>query len=226
MAVLSLGPIVDGIRGSIGGTTFGNSIAGFTARRRPRPPEPCLASQRLNQAYLSVAASAWRNLSSALHSDWATYAATLTFTDSLGKTYHPSAIDAWIRNYVFCQSIGDVPPPTTRPTADGLPTTPVMTFDYSAHELRWTSSTPAVSATDVEKFWIFSPGSRTKFNKQLFTSAFYSSGPPSYPVTMAATIDANLSAGQLLRCHFVYRLRDVDERLSTLKSDYVDFTST
>ena len=56
MANITLGPIVSGIRGSIGGTTFSATKVGPSARLRPRPPIPTRFSQLGNQNLLQYAA--------------------------------------------------------------------------------------------------------------------------------------------------------------------------
>jgi hypothetical protein len=226
MATLTYGPIVDNARGSIGGVTFGQSQAGHTGRSKPRPPNPALTSQRLHQRYLAQAAIAWRILSDANKFNWTVYAATIAFTDSLGKTYHISPTAAFIRNYTWWLSIGELDPPLIRPAADGFPYIPAMSFDYLTHDIRMLAPVPDLIAGDLGFVTVFHAGSRTKFNRQRsFASQQYSSSS-SFPGILAYAIDASLTPGQLLRAHLQYRQMDVDRRLSILQHAYVDFTST
>ena len=226
MATLTYGPIVANARGSIGGTSFGQSTAGHTGRAKAHPPKPSLSTQIKNKSVLAYAAAKWALLPAATRSDWAVYAATLTFTDSLANSYHPTAAAAFIRNTIVQNSMYGFIATLIRPTVDGLPTVPVLTFDYNAHNIRCATVTPDLAADQALMFWIYRLTTRrVTLPAHLFSTIVFTNSMAE-PSIIATGIDTGYKAGLIARAHVKWRFYESTRQCSQIQSTYVDFTST
>ncbi len=131
MAIVIYGPLITGARGSVAGVTFSNTHSGQTARNRPRPPLPQKPQQLARQLSLATIAGLWRSLTQAQRDGWEQYAATVTFTNSLGQPYTITGFQHFVRIRSYLASLGpDFPGPfpSDRPSNDGLPTPPVASI--------------------------------------------------------------------------------------------------
>lgn len=92
MAIVKLGPIVTGIRGSLGGVVFSNSRGGPYCRASYRPVNPRSELQSNRRNFLTSIPLLWRSLSNEQQQAWATYAAlpAQALTNSLSETYYAS----------------------------------------------------------------------------------------------------------------------------------------
>lgn len=90
--------------GSIAGTTSSRNRYGQYRRSRATPVQPRTPAQLAARARLAAIASSWRALDAATRAAWASFAAQILLTDSLGQTYTPTAMQA----YVSVCSVADV----------------------------------------------------------------------------------------------------------------------
>ena len=92
MAIVKLGPVVTGIRGSLGGVVFSNSRGGPYCRSSYKPVNPRTALQSDCRNFISWVPGLWRGLTVEQQEAWATYAAlpAQALTNSLGETYYAS----------------------------------------------------------------------------------------------------------------------------------------
>ena len=123
MAIIKLGALVSGIRGTIGGTTYSANGAGPYVRLWQLPTQPRTPDQVEARRMLGNIASRWRDLTQDQRDDWDTYAASANqeLTNSLGETYYASGF-AWhcrINTHLELMAEdydGDAPPDTPQPT--------------------------------------------------------------------------------------------------------------
>jgi hypothetical protein len=121
MALIQLGSLVSGIKGSIGGTTFSQVRAGTTAKKRSvgkRLPNTNQANA-LNNSMLST--NAWNSLSLADKTAYNDYAIANTFTDRYGVVKVLTGFQ-WYKqlsqsSFYFTSSQLTSPPPYSVPAA-------------------------------------------------------------------------------------------------------------
>lgn len=95
MGILKFSIFVDGILGSVGGTTFGYGHSGPTVRRRQKPTFPRTNRQGERNAQIAVFSQAWRDTATPTNrTDWATLAAATTFINQFDNPYtvQPNAL--------------------------------------------------------------------------------------------------------------------------------------
>jgi len=99
MAILKLGELVAGIRGTIGGTIYSANLGGPYARGWSKGPNPRSRYQTIERSYMSRMPSAWREISDDQRSDWDDYAAlpAQELTNSLGEAYYASGFNWFSR---------------------------------------------------------------------------------------------------------------------------------
>lgn len=126
MAIIKLGPMVVGIRGTVGGITFSANLSGPNARAWSRGANPQSALQTDQRARLASLPAAWRSLSSAERAAWDTFAAlpAQDLINSLGETYSISGF-LWytkinIRLLVAGRAIRVLVPTQSRPSAPSI----------------------------------------------------------------------------------------------------------
>jgi len=92
MALLKLGPLIAGIRGTLGGTIFSANKSGPFARSWAKPVNPRSAAQQTQRQFASSHGTHWTALTQAQRDDWDTYAAAAPQekTNSLGEAYYAS----------------------------------------------------------------------------------------------------------------------------------------
>lgn len=133
MAIVKLGSIVVGVRGSIGGVTYSAGLGGPYAKAFGRSSNPKAARQQVVRANVGNLGAVWQGMSSTLRGDWDTFAATdpePTF-NSLGE---PVVLSGWgyfvrcnVRRQQNAQSIITAVPTGGDATAPGQFT--VTTFN-------------------------------------------------------------------------------------------------
>lgn len=109
-------------RGAKGQTVFMGWRGIQTARARVAPTNPRTSAQLDARAKLTALSRAWGKLSQANAALWNAYAKNLTLTDSLGQSYNPSGINAFVRTnnllwLVYGTATPNSTPPATAPTA-------------------------------------------------------------------------------------------------------------
>jgi len=92
MAIVKLGALLTGIRGSVGGVTFSANKAGPYCKLWAAPPRPVREATAAQQGALGGLPSEWRALTQSLRDDWDTWAAlpAQEKTNSLGEAYYCS----------------------------------------------------------------------------------------------------------------------------------------
>jgi len=99
MALISLGPLVGEARGKIGGVVLSHSRAGPTARVWSKPVDPCSAPQQNVRGINSTLHKHWiRVLTNTQRIAWNTLATHTVFSNRLGKQFHLSGQQLFIRN--------------------------------------------------------------------------------------------------------------------------------
>jgi hypothetical protein len=224
MGIVSFGPLVDGVRGSIGGVTFSRGQSGNTVRAKPRPMRPRRVSQLLNQKYLSQAVHMWASVTTAQRLGWKNYAATVDLTDSLDKTYHPTSLQAYTWYVCLRLRTGQSVAAVTFPDLNGLPTLPALTFDYNAHALRITDATPDISGTETLILYVRHIDRPNNFPRANVSKTPFFMGVMPEPFTIDADYDETWPVGALARAFIYWRFQDSHRRTSILQLTKFDFT--
>lgn len=117
MALIKPSPLVNDIRGSVGGVTFGRNSAGMFARAKVTPVNPDSPRQIDIRAKFGIATIGWRSTLNQTQRDaWNLLGTTTFFKNALGDDYNPSGIQLFIRSSVLLQIAGETPvvtPPAT-----------------------------------------------------------------------------------------------------------------
>lgn len=225
MASISLGPIVDGIRGSIGGVTFSRASSGNTARSRPRPPRPKRERQIAVQGVMTWAAHRWVGLAQAVKDGWDAYGATVDLTNSLGQTYHPTGQQCYIWRAHFWKAAAGGAMDDNFPTANGLPASPTVTFDFLNHDLRVTDIDPDLVVGDRILFMTRRISMRVAFCRTWLKERDFFGAPFPEPTELVAEYDEDWPAGVLARAFVFWRFKDTDHRVSILQEAKFDFAT-
>lgn len=127
MAIIKLGVLVSGIRGTIGGTIFSANKGSLYARAWSRGSNPRSAKQSTHRSTMVSMAQSWKALSTIEKGNWDVYAAlpAQELTNSLGDPYYISGFNWYVRISVNLASVG-VAPISTTPTL-GIPAIPLVT---------------------------------------------------------------------------------------------------
>lgn len=123
MAIVKMGALVVGVRGTVGGVTFSASLSGPNARLWSRGANPRTRKQGRQRGRVSAMPNLWRLLSDAQRDAWAAFAADpqQEKINSLGEVYYASGY-AWFV-CINCRlaragfAHRDDPPTTTTPAA-------------------------------------------------------------------------------------------------------------
>lgn len=107
MALIKPSPLVNDLRGSVGGVTFGRNSAGMFARAKVTPVNPDTAAQIDIRAKFGIATIAWRaQLTQTNRDAWNLLGTTTFFKNALGDDFNPSGIQLFIRSSVLLQLAG------------------------------------------------------------------------------------------------------------------------
>jgi len=126
MAIIKLGTIVVGIRGTLGGVTYSANASGTYAKQWKYPRRPAHPRQTNIQNTLTRIPDAWRNLTAGQRADWETFAADAAqeLTNALGETYFISGFQWFTKINMWALSIGftirSTPPTGGKPSAPSL----------------------------------------------------------------------------------------------------------
>ena len=225
MAIVSYGPIVDGIRGSVGGVTFSRGQSGDTVRSKPRPPKPKKVNQIPIQIFQTIAAHKWQALTSAQQDDWNAYGATVDLYDSLGNLYHPSGINCLVWRLQFYKNAGVIAENYVRPTQDGVPVVPVLTFGYAAHVLSLVSVVPDMAVGEWLLLMIRRITRRNNFSRTLLRLKWSAPGGTGWPILLDGDYDEEWPAALDARAFIYWRFYDQFRRTSIKQLAKFDFTT-
>jgi hypothetical protein len=121
MAIVQLGALVSGIRGSVGGVTFRNSKAGIVALQRPIGHKATTQLGYSGRSNLQNLIIGYRALSSADKSDWIEFGELYTKVNMFGNTRILSGINWYTSINYYRDFLGvaylSVPPTYTLPQA-------------------------------------------------------------------------------------------------------------
>lgn len=130
MAIVQLGPVVTGIKGSIGGTTFSANRAGTVAKQRLTGKRKMSISQAQAISFANQITYIWNQLPLANKELFNEYAIANTFTDRYGQTKQLTGFQ-WYKQ--LCQASGYFAGlGLTEPPAYSLPAAlPAITFGFN-----------------------------------------------------------------------------------------------
>ncbi len=99
MALIKHGPVVAGISGSIGGTTFARNRYGAYMRNRTKPINPNTASQQVVRATMAFLTDRWsQTLTAAQRTAWNLYGASVVMLNRLGENINLTGFNHYIRS--------------------------------------------------------------------------------------------------------------------------------
>jgi len=221
---VSFGPIVDGVRGSIGGVTFSRAQSSDTVRGKPRPMRPRRVSQLLNQKLMSQASHMWESVTTAERLGWTNYAATVDLTDGLGNTYHPTALQAYVWHVLMLLNTGQSVAAVQYPAMPGLPSLPVLTFLYGAPTLFLQDVVPTLAAGETLLLTLHRIDRPNNFCRTRVSVRHIYVDASAHPVPIGASYDESWPVGALARAFIYWRYQDMFGRTSILQLDKYDFT--
>lgn len=224
MAIVSFGPIVDDARGSIGGVTFSKTHAGTAARAKPRPPRPRRGDQLFSQVSMGQAINGWTALDLSDREDWDAYAATVDLFDSLGNLYHPTGINCFVWRYTAFRAAGVTTIPTAAPSQPGLPSSPVVTMDFSGDNLRIADIDPTPGASENFLFTALRPSPRNVHPRTWVSVTKGFNIVLILPFIMTVDYKASWPSGVEGRAWLLWRYMDEFGRISIRQRTFLDFT--
>lgn len=227
MAIWIPGPIVSGIRGSIKGVTFSNTVQGMVIKGKPIPIRGNSPKQVASKQIIARTSTAWQALTLPEQVAWNLYAASVSFVNSLGVVY-------WINGFqMFCRCSaaslsGPNPFTPTLPTQNGLPELPLVGFTYDPmiDSLQVETVTPALATDDqlwgsiyiANKVYSLNPGPRA-------AAQWGFDGSATLPQTIGFGFSTFLGSGRDMRVFVDWRYRDDDFRISSKQRQAYDFTT-
>jgi len=226
MANIQFGPLIKGATGAMGGVAFGKAASGWFAKRKGRPSRAFRALTAGQARRLGWAAGNYRTLSTARREAWAAYALTVNLTDYWGDIYHPTAMQAFVRNNTVEEAPWTIQY-LDAPSLNGLPTAHVLTIDYNADDLRLTAVTAALAAN--ERLWLSTmhptmhtqrSGRGAQLDRVVATSA------TGLPLTLAADYRGTIPAANDALARVWATLIDANDRVSPAWLTQLDFTTT
>lgn len=214
MAIALLGPLVDKIKGSVKGVTFQPLGVYQIVKGKARTNRPNSDRQLPSLVLMSQYAPLWRTLTQPQRDAWIAYASTCGFVNSLGITYQCNGSQMYFRSALFYNS-RLTPTIFDAPTNTGLPTVPIIGFDYSAGDIRITTLTPAPPANTEIRGTVWNSTPPTRLNPQGATFAQFVWAADALPFVIATGVDAALATGLLRRAHITWRYADEFQRVSS-----------
>lgn len=126
MAIIELGQIIAGIRGTIGGVTYSANAATPYAKAYRKPRRQRTARQNAQRSLFSSWAPSWQALTAGERAGWDTYAAdpNQELTNSLGQGYFVSGFNWFVRINTHLAQASEAArtaaPTLTRPVAPSI----------------------------------------------------------------------------------------------------------
>jgi hypothetical protein len=150
MARYIQGPLTEQQMGTVGGVTF-SQVANHKVARTWRAPvnKRRLAQRQRRQAFARISSRWFEALTSAQRTAWDSYAATVTFYDSLGVDYTISGFQMFMRTHLILDA-ASMTIVDAAPVPPGLPTSRTcgMTFTHATGVFQLQSLSPAGLAAD------------------------------------------------------------------------------
>lgn len=120
MALIKLGPLVAGIRGSIEGMTFSNGPGGLQVRRKAKPARRVRSTQPANRSIIGYLARSWGTLTSDQRTAWKGWALVHPGINKFGDEFIMSGSNAFIRLNHPANRLGGVATFNPDPPVDNL----------------------------------------------------------------------------------------------------------
>lgn len=153
MAIITPGPMVAAISGSIGGTVFSRNKGGAYTRNRAIPVDPNTNAQQNARSIMATQSAAFSDLTAAQRAAWENWAIQNKVTNALGNQIQLSGHQAYVqinaRLAHDAQSVLDDPPIANAP--DGLVTV-VQDGDIGIGDFDLEFTVSPLGAT--EKLWL------------------------------------------------------------------------
>lgn len=201
MALINLGPIIGGIKGSIGATTFAKTRYGYIAKQKAQPVNPDKPKQTEQRGFMTEAVAAWKHtLTPAEILTWI-HGAQLHKRSHIGQGYELSGINLFVGYYCLMRKCAQVPatectvfegaPPNVLPevTTEGV----TGKQEISTNPVPDANTKMLVYASDG-----VSPGINYKSVPFVFWTQFSFGGPPPVLIDVvypASGLDYNLFWG-------------------------------
>lgn len=107
MSILTTGPIVNEIRGSVGSRTFSRNAYGPYVKNKLVQTNPNTVLQQNRRLFLSQAVQAWQNLTDSQRKAWSLWSKENPSRNSLGRRVILSGYNMFISAYLNMRSIGE-----------------------------------------------------------------------------------------------------------------------
>jgi hypothetical protein len=224
MAQIQYSPLVSNAAGSIGGTTFSRVRSGATARKRPRPPHPGAPFQLTLQQQLLKAAQIWAAGLLITQTDWVAYAATVTLTNRLGQTFHPTGMNMFVRTSIFEDRCSLTEHDLRLPTASGVAAATVPTLSVVAGNLRVTAVSNIVDPEDKVLFTIYRPHPVLALSRRHVLGDFAWDSGVGVPHDIFDDIAAAYGPGNTVWISVAVVNRDTNYRISSRQSYALSYT--
>ena len=218
MALITPGPLVAEIRGSVGGTTFSRNRHGMYTRARAIPVNPTTPSQVLARSRFNQLATYWRDtLVQAQRDAWDVYAKNTPWTNAVGQSTLLTGMNHFVRSNTALLQIGEavlVPAP--------------VSFGLPDQEVLWGQATDATlqnvavvytfdTSTDDQHYLFYQgqpvPGSHTFFAgpwRYLGVISGDAGSPPTSPETFPCVYPVGAGQNSFVYCRRI----DPDGRLT------------
>jgi len=144
MALIQLGPMTSGIKGSIGGTTFSKTRYGFIAKSKSQPVNPSSSLQTIIRGWMTEAVANWKTVLSAAEIETWNHGAQLHKRSHIGIGFELSGINLYVACYIALKKAAEVPP-TECTVFEGapeiiLPTISDVVLDGKKEVSAWTGT--------------------------------------------------------------------------------------
>lgn len=218
MALVTAGPLIGEIRGSMGGTTFSRNRYGMYTRTRAVPVNPNTQRQIDARARFNYLSTYWRDTLTKVQRDgWDLYATNTNWINAVGQVVHLTGLNHFLRSNNFRMVAGKTPVDAA-PITFGIPPQEELwshAADATLQQITVTYTFP-VNLTDQDYFFYQGKpvdGSRTFFAGpwRLAVTVFGDTGdgPVSPKVSASSYV---IGAGQ--NCYLYCRRLDADARLT------------
>jgi hypothetical protein len=173
MAKATLGPTVVDMRGKLASVVYFRNRGGLCTRNYVKPTNPKTAKQVQLRDVVSTESKYWAaTLTTSQRAAWATFARSITTTNSLGVTKPPSAWNAWMM-YAVPAKFWGATQITTPPTSTYVPQPATFTITEavagSELVLAWTPASPGTGISAL--IWATKPIPVTYTNIHKFLSS-------------------------------------------------------
>ncbi len=203
MAIITPGPTVAAISGSIGGTVYSRNRGGAYIRNRAIPTDPNTAAQQNVRAILATQSQGWADLTATQRASWKLWASQNPIVNALGNAITMSGHQAYIKLNARLdfddQTLLTVPPIVNAPLAlDTL----VVDGDEGAGDVDITYTATPLAAT--VKLWIDAAvvnSAGVTYVRNLYRNIVISAAAQASPLDIEAAVETKfgpLIVGQTL----------------------------